>query len=363
MLQAYEKPRSGRIGFDGTWDAIEGAFSGGRHDDLPEAFALTISTPGPPAGRFYRSPGLEGWWARHVTLAEAVAAGRISEEWAAQRARQWGADSAMYANRVLGEFHASDEDSVIPLAWVEAAMERWRAWVDAGRPALDGPRYIGVDVARSGADSTIFAHRHGAAITHIDAYSREDTMRTTARIQAVTGTAPVDGQWATRPVVDSVGVGGGVVDRLRERGVPALAYTGAAKAHARTRDRDREWGFTNTRGAAYWRLRELLDPAFRADIMLPEDDLLTADLTAPTWDVTTGVPPRIKVEPKDDVAARLGRSPDRGDAVAMAYWAENLAASRLSAPLPNRDGGGGRSAAAARLGRAIGGGGAAKGRS
>lgn len=215
-------------------------------------------------------------------------------------------------------------------------MERWRAWVDAGRPDLDSPRYIGVDVARSGADSTIFAHRHGAAITHIDAYSREDTMQTTARIQAVTGTGPVDGQWATRPVVDSVGVGGGVVDRLRELGVPVLAYTGAAKAYARTRDG--EWGFTNTRGAAYWRLRELLDPAFGADIMLPEDDLLTADLTAPTWDVTTGVPPRIKVEPKDDVAARLGRSPDRGDAVAMAYWAENLAATRLSAPCPTGPG-------------------------
>jgi hypothetical protein len=63
-----------------------------------------------------RAPGLEDWHVRHVTLEEAVAAGRISPDWAEQRARQWGRDSALYANRVLGEFHASDEDSVIPLA-------------------------------------------------------------------------------------------------------------------------------------------------------------------------------------------------------------------------------------------------------
>ncbi|MFE7077901.1 hypothetical protein ACFU96_48325 [Streptomyces sp. NPDC057620] len=152
---------------DGTWDAIEGAFSDGRTDgppgQLPVAFAFAISTPGPPVGRFYdihrRAPGLEDWYVRHVTLAEAIAAGRISEEWAQQRARRWGRDSAMYANRVEGEFHASDEDSVIPLAWVEAAVERWHEWDQAGRPQLEGRRVTGVDVARSGGDSTVLAHR------------------------------------------------------------------------------------------------------------------------------------------------------------------------------------------------------------
>ncbi|MEC3995007.1 hypothetical protein VSR01_16300 [Actinacidiphila sp. DG2A-62] len=124
---------------DGVWDAIEGAFSGGRTEGYPEAFALAISTPGAPIGRFYdihmRKPGLEDWFVRHVTLAEAVAAGRISQAWADQRRKQWGADSALYANRVLGQFHASDEDSVIPLAWVEAAVERWHEWDAAGLPS------------------------------------------------------------------------------------------------------------------------------------------------------------------------------------------------------------------------------------
>ncbi|MFH8577137.1 hypothetical protein [Streptomyces zaomyceticus] len=343
---------------DATWDAIEGAFSGGRMDGFPEAFALAISTPGPTTGRFYdihrRAPGLEDWYTRHVTLDEAIAAGRISEDWARQRAKQWGADSALYANRVLGEFRAADEDSVIPLAWVEAAVERWQAWDAAGRPPVEGRRILGVDVARSGGDSTILVHRHGLLVAHLDAYDRQDTMQTTARVQAaVTGTGEdeagdEEAAAGMVPVVDSIGVGGGVVDRLRELRVPVLAYTGAAKTKQRTRDG--EWGFTNVRSAAYWRLRELLDPAFGAELALPPDDLLLSDLTTPTWDVTTGVPPKIQVERKEDVVARLGRSPDRGDAVVMAMWAENLAYSSIQSPAQRS----GRSTGASRYGRSFG---------
>lgn len=106
-------------------------------------------------------------------------------------------------------------------------------------------------------------------------------METTARVQAAVGRRP-----GTVPVVDSMGVGGGVVDRLRELDEPVLTYTRAAKS--RLRSRDGEWGFNNTRSAAYWRTRELLDPAFDPTLMLPPDDLLLADLTAPTWAVRTG---------------------------------------------------------------------------
>lgn len=348
---------------DGTWDAIEGAFSGGRSDapqgELPEAFAFAISTPGPPVGRFYdihrRAPGLEDWWVRHVTLEEAIAAGRISRQWAEQRARQWGRDSAMYANRVEGEFHASDEDSVIPLAWVEAAVERWHEWDQAGRPPLEGRRFTGVDVARSGGDSTVLAHRVGVAITHLELHDREDTMRTTARVQAAVGEAGEN-----VPVVDSIGVGGGVVDRLRELDVPVLAYTGAAKATGRTRDR--EWGFFNTRSQAYWRMRELLDPAHGSEVMLPPDDVLVADLTAPMWDTTTGVPPKIRVEPKEDLVKRMGRSPDRGDAVVMAFSAEWMKASAVHSPARRGAPGGGQTAAraASRYARPLGGGGGSR---
>lgn len=311
---------------DASWDAIEGAFSGGRNDGLPEAFALAISTPGPPRGRFYeihrRAPGLEDWWVRHVRLEEAVAAGRISQDWADQRKRQWGAESALYANRVLGEFHEGDEDTLIPLSWIDAAIQRWREWDDAGRPELEGRNFVGVDVARSGGDATVFAHRTGSAITELERHHKEDTMRTAGRIIPLSRRRDEDDEPACWPVVDSAGVGGGVVDRLRELKLPVLAYTGASKTSAR--DRTGEFGFANTRSAAYWHMRELLDPAYGSEIMLPDSDLMISDLNTPTWSITTGVPPKIKVEDKDDVVEKLGRSPDDGDAVVMAFWAEQL---------------------------------------
>jgi hypothetical protein len=338
-----------KIVMDGVWDAIEGAFSGGRTEGYPEAFALAISTPGAPVGRFYdihkRGPGLEDWWTRHVTLDEAIAAGRISKQWAEQRKKQWGKDSALYANRVLGEFHASDEDSVIPLAWVEAAIERWHAWDQDGRPPVEGRQFIGVDVARGGSDSTVLAHRTGPLVASLEVHDREDTMQTTARVQGAVNTRK-----GAVPAVDSIGVGGGVVDRLRELHIPVLPYTGAAKTKHRTRDGS--FGFVNVRSAAYWHARELLDPAFDAEVILPDDDLLVSDLTAPTWDTTTGLPPKIQVEKKEDLVKRLGRSPDRGDAVVMALWAEQLHAARVQSPA-GRDRGGRSGTAAGRYGRRI----------
>lgn len=311
----------------GTWDAVEGAFAGGRKSGLPEAFALAMSTPGAPSGRFYeihkRGRGLEDWWTRHITLAEAVQAGRISQAWAEQRAIQWGPESAIYANRVLGEFHAGEEDAVIPLAWAEAAVMRWLAWADLGKPPLPGRRWVGVDVSRGGGDQTVLAHRTGVCITGLEAAHAEDTMRTTAKVQAVLSAGGITA------VVDSIGVGAGVVDRLRELKEPVVAYTGSAKTTVKTRSR--EHGFTNTRSAAWWRVRELLDPAFGGELMLPPDEQLLADLTAPTWSEVTGVPPRIKVEPKEDLVARLGRSPDRGDGVVMAFWGRPVEGSVVGA--------------------------------
>jgi hypothetical protein len=154
----------------GVFDALEGAMSG-----TGEAFALATSTPGPPSGRFYeihqRKAGLTDWQTFHVTLEDAIAAGRVDAGWALQRALQWGDTSAVYLNRVLGEFATSDEDGVIPLAWVEAAIERHREWEDARAsdehalhvaPAIGSP-VIGVYVARSGTDKTVLAFRRGSA--------------------------------------------------------------------------------------------------------------------------------------------------------------------------------------------------------
>lgn len=307
-----------------TWDSIEGAFSNAGPDTADNAYAFAMSTPGPPAGRFYdihrRAPGYEDWWTRHVTLEEAIEGGRISRQWAEQRARQWGRDSAIYANRVLGEFHASDEDAVIPLAWLEAAIERWHEWDRAGRPSPGGPLWTGVDVGRGG-DESVLAKRDGWAVV-LEAHRRRDTMATVAMVQGLDG----------RAIVDVIGLGAGVFDRLREVHARPLAYTGSGKTGAR--DRSAKFGFVNVRSAAYWHLRELLDPAYDPTLALPPDDLMISDLTTPTWEVTTGLPPKIKIMTKEDVVTKLGRSPDRGDAVAMSLWADRHQGSNaLAAPV------------------------------
>lgn len=294
----------------GVFDAAEGALSAATTPGtLPEAYALASSTPGEPSGRFYdihaRRPGLEDWWTRHVTLDEAVEAGRVSPSWAEQRAKQWGRDSALYANRVLGEFHSSDEDSIVPLSWVESAVERWRAWRDAGMVVPAEPRVVGVDVARSGEDRTAVAVRHGHVVAGVRTFALEDTMATTGRVAAL----------LTHPshlaVVDVIGIGAGVVDRLREQGFTVTAFNASERPSGR--DRSGEVEFLNARAEAWWRLRDMLDPATEPTLCLPDDDELVGDLCAPRWKMTSAG--KIQVEGKDEIRRRLGRSTDRGDAV------------------------------------------------
>jgi hypothetical protein len=295
----------------GTFDACEGAFSTGT------AYALVLSTPGAPAGRFYdictRKPGYEDWYPRHISLEEAIAAGRINPDWAEQRLRQWGPESAIYVNRVLGEFHAGDEESAIPLAWAEAAVERWHEWDLGGRAGIDAewPRTVGVDVARYGSDKTVLAIRSGPVLIELRRSSKEDTMRTTGRVKGV-----LDADAGRTAIVDVIGIGAGVVDRLREQNAKVLAFNGAAGT--KLRDSTGEFGYQNIRSAAYWGMREQLDPSAGSDICLPDDDLLLGDLTAPQWRITSSG--NIAVESKDDVVERLGRSPDDGDATVEAFW-------------------------------------------
>jgi hypothetical protein len=299
--------------FAGTFDACEGAFSG-----TGESYVMALSTPGPPQGRFYdiqsRKPGYEDWAIKHVTLEESMRAGRISAEWAEQRKLQWGENSALYQNRVLGQFYAGEEDSVVPLSWVEAANERWHEWQLNGKVDPGTPHTVGVDVARSGNDKTCLAIRLGHVITEIRDYSHNDTMVTTGRVQGILENDPT-----MTAIVDVVGVGGGVVDRLREMGAKVQPFT--ASARSRNRDKTGELGFLNVRAASWWNLRELLDPSAGSVICLPPDDDLLGDLTAPkAAEPQSGG--KLKIESKDEIKKRIGRSTDRADAVVQAFWTE-----------------------------------------
>jgi hypothetical protein len=305
---------------DSVYDAIEGAFAGAGKDTGMEAFALNYSTPGAPAGRFYaiqsRRPGFEHWHVRHVTLEEAVDAGRVSAQWAETMRRQWGQDSPMYQQRVLGNF-SSDEDSVIALDWVEAANERWLELAGArGRVQVVGQATaLGVDVG-GGSAETVFARRYGAVLSEIETDTRRDEMQIAGRIVALT-----DAEGGV-PVVDVIGIGSGVVARLRELKRSVMGFNAGESAGNLT-DRSGKLRFANRRSAAWWGMRERLHPELGDRIALPPDDMLTADLVTPRWSETSSG--RILIEPKDEIAGRLGgRSTDRGDAVVQAFALELL---------------------------------------
>ena len=298
-----------------TFDAAEGAFSAAGDDSDLEAFALAVSTPGEPSGRFYdfhrRAPGLEDWFPIHVTLDEAVAAGRMSRDWANRRARLWGTGSALFQNHVMGEFCADDEDAVIPLGWVEAAQERWRAWEKAGCPEPEGVHVIGVDVARSGTDKSVAAIRHGNVVTRLVTWAKEDTMETVGRVKGLLTADP-----EARALVDVIGIGAGVYDRCREQGLNVDPFH-AGKKTAR-KDKTGQFGFVNVRAAAWWSLREQLDPANSPDLALPLDDELAGDLTSMHYKYTSNG--LIQVESKDEIRKRIGRSTDLGDGVMESAW-------------------------------------------
>lgn len=293
---------------DDTWDAAEGAFASGK------AWAIAASTPGEPTGRFHaicsHKPGFADWEATHVTKAQCIAAGRMSQEWADQRKEQWGESSAVYQNRVEGDFASSDEDGVIPLSWIELANERWLLLQESGE--WGSLKRVGVDVARSGIDKTVLAPRYDDAIRELIRHAKEDTMVTTGRVVNVLAEGE---NGDAEAVVDVIGIGAGVVDRLREQGKKVIAFNAAARTDQK--DKAGLVGFTNMRSFAWWSMREILDPDSGLDAALPPDDKLTGDLVAPHWTVlSTG---KLQIESKDAIKKRLGRSPDDGDAVVMAY--------------------------------------------
>lgn len=300
----------------GAWDAAEGAFSGGGTDTEREALALAISTPGVGPGRFRdiheRAPGFEDWWVRRVTLAEAIAAGRISAEWAEQRRRQWGEGSAVYVTRVLGEFAEQDEAGIIPIEWIYRAVERWKALDDAGELSELVPTCIGADVG-DGGDPSILARWSGrilAPLEEVAQRSAGETMQVAGRIKGI-----VDAH-ACGVALDTIGVGAGVGSRLKELKVRYTAFVASA-ASAR-KDRSGEIKFLNLRAEAWWGMREALDPEFGDDLALPDDPILIGELAAPRYEHTSGG--ALKVESKDAVKARLGRSTDRADAAIMGRW-------------------------------------------
>lgn len=121
------------------------------------------------------------------------------------------------------------------------------------------------------------------------------------------------------PVVVDVGggYGGAAIKRLKANNIEPTRFNGASASHKQSRD-GANLSFHKLRAEAWWRFREALRPdqPGGSPISLPDDPLVRADLAAPRWSLETR---GVLVESKDDIRKRLGRSPDVGDAIVMAW--------------------------------------------
>jgi phage terminase large subunit len=303
----------------------------GTHDRI-----LAVGNPTSPEGRFFSISQIASQWVKvkipasdHPNVAERreVIPGACTPSFVERIRKEFGVDSPQYISRVLAEFPEDAEHGLITRAHLEAAVARFDSSAMVEEARASGWT-VGVDVARYGDDSTCVAIRRGPILWGIKTWHGADTMETTGRvIEALRArhfrpSQVANPLFATDPsesfgpgimtsdlliIVDVIGLGSGVLDRLNEQGWPAMAH------HSSSRPRDPS-RFVNRRAETYWTLRLMLE---EGKIALPRDETLFEELLATNWFInSTG---KIQIEDKKDLKSRLGRSPDRADAVTMAF--------------------------------------------
>ena len=255
------------------FEAIEGSMTSAG------ARLLLLGNPTAMGGTFYEAfhRRRDLWHTLHISAFDTpnVASGRIdvpglvSPQWVKVTAQNWGENSPMYQVRVLGDFPSEGEDTLISLRLIEDAVSKGPTntrvvtvlrepqdtvetpLISPGATRLSsdkstlrlsklvlspsnvggdhnnaisepqGSVEIGVDVARFGNDRSVICVRQGERVLSLEAFGRQDTMATVGRVVAVVERYAPEEVGAVR--VDVIGIGAGVVDRLRELGVAGVS--------------------------------------------------------------------------------------------------------------------------------------------
>lgn len=280
-----------------VFEVAEGALS------TDGAFVVMAANPTRESGYFFESHNRmrERWSALHW---DGEKSPLVSAQYVADMRKKYGADSPIYQVRVRGNF-ATAVDGVIALELCEAAKARDVAPTDA-------PLVWGVDPARFGDDSTGFAVRCGnTQPAPTEEWRDKDTMQTVGIIKQRYDAAKVKPDTIA---VDVIGIGAGVVDRLKELNLPVVGINVAESAAASDR-------YNRMRDELWWRGREWLEAK---DCRLADDDALIGELTTPKYSILSSG--KIKVEGKDELRKRGVASPNRADAWLLTF--ADLASSR-----------------------------------
>ena len=288
-----------------VFEAAAGSMSG------HEATTILLSNPTRSSGTFYESQTrmAGSWWTRRWSCVESPL---VSDEFVDEMRERYGEESNAFRIRVLGEFPLADDDTIIPFHLVDAAMGRDIEVDNERRPIW------AVDPARFGSDRTAFCKRVGSVITEIKSWRGLDLMQTTGRIMAEYEALNPSAR-PSEILVDSIGVGSGVVDRLRELGAPVRGVNVSESPSMGAT-------YNNLRTELWFKTKAWLEDR---SCKLPKDDELLADLTGIRYSFTSSG--KMAAESKDQMRKRGLRSPDLADAVCLTMASD--AATALSGPM------------------------------
>ena len=283
-----------------VFEAAAGSMSG------HSATTILLSNPTRSSGTFFESQTrLAGsWWTRRWSCVDSPL---VSEEFVDEMRMRYGEESNAFRIRVLGEFPMADDDTIIPFHLVESAMHRDLETTPDLKPIW------AIDPARFGTDRTAFCKRVGNVVTEIKSWQGVDLMGTVGRVMAEYEALPLS-QRPNEILVDSIGVGGGVVDRLRELGAPVRGVNvSEVPSMGQT--------YNNLRTELWFKTKAWLEDR---SCKIPNNDDLLADLTGIRYAFTSSG--KMQAESKDAMKKRGLKSPDLADAVCLTMAGDAITA-------------------------------------
>lgn len=234
----------------------------------------------------------------------------VGKDFVEDIASEFGVESPTYQSKVLGEFPSDAEDGVVRLSAVRSCSSPEPSTRVEGELT---PVELGVDLG-AGGDETCIRERRGVLVGREWRTRTRDSMQVVGKVvEAIRDTG------ATAVKVDVIGIGWGVVGRLKElrdQGVHSALVHGVNVSEKSTRP-DR---FPRLRSQIWWEVGRLLSETNGWDFShLDEQDRerLVSQLTAPKYSMDSSG--RIVVESKAETIKRLGRSPDNADALLLAF--------------------------------------------
>ena len=219
--------------------------------------------------------------------------GMITQQDIEDRKEEWGEDSALYIGSVLGKFPDNLDDAVVPLwAATEAAKRQMNP---------EGPIVAACDVARFGHDKTVVIKRQGPVARIVWRVRGHDTMNIAGFLKTFCQSEKVE-----ELVVDDTGVGGGVVDRLRET---HFGHTRVVPFIGGQRSND-DTHFANRLAEVWWAMRTCY---LARDLDTDDDTALIGQVSSRQYRLRSDG--RIRLQSKEN----MYRSPDEADALAMTF--------------------------------------------